>query len=125
MSASPSILIVEDHQDSSEMISIMLRAEDESYQISVAPTAEKALDLINTKSFDLYILDNWLPKMTGVELCGHIRKTDPNTPIMFFSAVARPADKDIGIAAGANEYLIKPNDFIKLPDTAKQLLSND
>lgn len=122
MPSSPCILIVEDNLDSCEMIRFMLGHSDKNYRIFVAQTAENALALIDSQPFDLYILDYWLPKMTGIELCGHIRKRDGKTPIMFFSAMARPADREEGIAAGADEYLVKPNDLIKISETVKRLL---
>ena len=118
------ILIVDDNIDSCDMLSIMLRQSDDSYQITTAQTAEKALGLINTQSFELYILDYLLPEITGIELCSHIRKNEPETPVIILSAMARPADIEAGMAAGADEYLVKPNDLLKITDAVKRLLGN-
>jgi hypothetical protein len=45
----------------------------------------------------------------GLDLCEMIRGFDTATPIIFFSALAYPYDCEAAIAAGAQEYLIKPN----------------
>ncbi len=55
-------------------------------------------------------------------LCRHIRQMDKTTPILFFSAMARPADQNVAIAAGASEYLVKPDDLDRLPGMVKSLL---
>jgi DNA-binding response OmpR family regulator len=124
MLSSPRILIVEDDADSCELISHLLRNANNNYQVFSVQTAEKALSLINSQPFDLYVLDYWLPKMTGVELCSHIRISDSKTPVIFFSGMARLTDMNLAISAGANEYLVKPNDLIKITDTVKRLLNN-
>ena len=116
------ILCVEDDKDSCSLIEFMLRQEDDGCVVTSAQTAEEAIDLIEKQSFDLYILDYWLPEMTGVELCEKIRQTDKQTPILFFTAMARPADRAAGRAAGATEYLVKPNDLSNLTETVKRLI---
>jgi CheY-like chemotaxis protein len=45
----------------------------------------------------------------GFELCRQLRTSDPNTPIVFFSAAAYDADKRRAFQAGANEYVSKPD----------------
>jgi OmpR-family two-component system manganese-sensing response regulator len=125
MLSSPRVLIVEDDDDSRELISHMLRSDGNiNYQIISAPTAENALSLISSQPFDLYILDYWLPQMTGIELCSHIRTVDSKTPIIFFSARARLEDINLAMAAGADEYMVKPKDLTKITETVKRLLSN-
>lgn len=85
------ILYVDDDIDSCEIISLLLHHADENYSVTTVTTAEEALNLLDSQSFDLYILDVWLPKMTGVKLCRRIRQSEPDTPVLFFSAMARPA----------------------------------
>ena len=119
------ILYVDDDSDSCEMISLLLCHAGEEYSVTTVTTAEEALIFMESRTFDLYILDLWLPKMNGVELCRRIRKRDPNTPVLFFSALARPADRIQAEAAGANDYLIKPNDLDKFENTVKRLLKEN
>lgn len=119
---SPRILYVEDYQDSCELVSMLLAVEKCDYNFSIANTAREALDLIGKQSFDLYILNYRLPEMSGVELCRRIRQTNSVTPILFFTGMARPADRHVAMAAGADEYLVKPDNLDKITTTVKRLL---
>lgn len=123
LSSNPRILFVDDDADSCELIDLMLNLADDSYAVTTVSTAGKALDLIESQPFDLYIFDCRMPEITGVELCGKIRQTDSQVPIMFYSAAAREIDKNEAMAAGATEYLVKPNDFERLTGTVKRLLN--
>jgi DNA-binding response OmpR family regulator len=80
------------------------------YLVVTAEDGATALDLISKETFDLYILDNWLPEMDGLEICRRIRESGSVKPIIFFSAMVRAADREKALEAGANEYLLKPND---------------
>src|SRR4030095_5956628 len=55
--------------------------------------------------FDMYLLEAWLPDINGFEMCGRMRKAEPDTPILFFSSAAYAADKVRGLEAGANDYV--------------------
>jgi DNA-binding response OmpR family regulator len=102
---------------------MLLKIENQGCTIKSASTATEALALSRTHSFDLYILDYRMPDMSGIELCSVIRQTDKQTPIMFFSAMARDIDRKAAIVAGASDYLVKPNDLNRLTKTVKELLS--
>ena len=117
------ILYVDDDSDACEMLKFLLELEDKSYEVTSVSTIPKALALIENQTFELYILDQQMPEMTGVELCRLIRQTKPQIPVVFYSAMARDTDRQAALAAGANEYLVKPNDLEKLTDTVKKLLS--
>lgn len=119
----PVILYVEDNDDSRFLVEFMFRLADEDYTVVSVKTAAGAVNLIEKQAFDLFILDMRLPEISGDELCRKIRETDKQTPIMFFTAMARPQDRLLGISAGANEYLVKPDDLSCLTETAKRLLN--
>ena len=125
LSPNPRIVYVDDNRDSLEMIDLMLRMADDSYQVSTVSTAHKALALQESQPIDLYILDYFLPEMSGAELCRRIRQTDSRTPILFYSAMAREIDREKAMVAGATEYLVKPNDLEKLTETVERLLNRD
>jgi DNA-binding response OmpR family regulator len=61
--------------------------------------------------FDLILLDWMLPKMTGLDLCKAIRKTNIDTPILFLTARDTVHETIEGIKAGANDYIKKPFSF--------------
>ena len=125
MSSPCRILYVDDDKDSCELARILLNYSNTGCTITTSDSAEEALLLIDKSLFDLYIFDYWMPEICGIELCRYVRQSDSDTPILFFSAMARPFDIAEGIKAGANEYLIKPNDLEKLPGTVKRLLAEN
>lgn len=121
----PRILCVEDDKDSREMMRVLLREADQDYSVTLVETGAEALDLIAKNSFDLFILDIWLPGMDGLDLCRRIRERGITKPVMFFSAMIQPHDRKYGLTAGANEYLVKPNDLGIFTQTVKRLLTED
>lgn len=124
MSVSSRILYVDDNKDSCEMVSAMLPLyADWKYSVTAVESGDAAVSLLEKQAFDIYILDSVLPDVSGVELCERIRRTDADTPILFFTGKAREADRKKAIDAGASQYLVKPNDLIKLTETVKQLLN--
>jgi DNA-binding response OmpR family regulator len=59
---------------------------------------------------DLAVLDIMMPGMSGLEMCQELRK-DPATakiPVILLTALAREADITAGLAAGADDYIVKP-----------------
>lgn len=121
-SSKPRILCVDDNKDSREMIKALLNYEDEGYDVTIVETGAEALALIAKDPFDLYVLDLWLPSMDGMTICRRIREMKIKEPIIFFSAMGKPADMDYVIAAGANAFLTKPNDLNIFAETVKNLL---
>jgi DNA-binding response OmpR family regulator len=72
----------------------------------------------------LYLLDNWIPGASGIELCGWLRKFHKDTPILFYSGAAYEQDKHAALAAGAKAYLTKPADNEKLLEEVSHLISD-
>jgi two-component system, OmpR family, copper resistance phosphate regulon response regulator CusR len=116
------ILYIDSQQSSHEINSMLRHAENSTYCISTANTPTEALELIASEPFDLFILEHRLPEMSGVELCRQIRKTDKQTPILFFTARTRLAESDVSLAAGATEYLVEPVSAEYLLETVRRLL---
>lgn len=122
---SPRILYVDDDKDSRDMICLMLQLANANYQTIAVGTVTNALSSIAEQPFDIYIFDYKLPEMTGIELCKLIRQTDLKTPILIFSGMARDVDRENASAAGANSYLVKPNDLNIFTTTVKNLLNEN
>lgn len=116
------ILCVDDDVDSCKFLKFMLSSASEDYLVKSAYTPDDAIELIEEEPFDLYILDNWMFGFSGVQLCSRIRYTDKQTPILFFTAAVNPRHREEAINAGANEYLIKPDDLGRIEDTVRNLL---
>jgi DNA-binding response OmpR family regulator len=125
MTDSSRILFVDGDEDCCQMMSIIFKMTDQNLAFVSAGTADEALSLIEAQKFDLYILDYWLPDATGIELCGKIRQSDAQTPIVIYSGMAREIDRRSAEIAGVSEYLIKPNDLEKLTRSVTELLKDN
>ena len=104
---SPTVLCVEDDEDSREMLGLLLK--HWKIETKAVGTATQALSMIQAERFDLYLLDTQLPDLDGFELCRRMRSLDPKTPILFFSGAAYESDKQKGMEAGASAYVAKPD----------------
>jgi DNA-binding response OmpR family regulator len=118
----PRILIVDDDPGSSELIELMLHYSNPGYQVSSVQTAEEGLELAASERFDLFLLDFRLPGMNGAELCRAIRLIDAETPVLFFTGAAYERERHEAMQAGANAYLVKPDDLKKLTETVQLLI---
>ena len=101
------VLFVDDDAEAGEMLSLLLKSH--GIHVTCAESAADAWLKIKAECFDLYLLDAWLPQLDGFELCRQIRVSDHKTPILFYSGAAYDADRQKGIAAGANAYVTKPD----------------
>ena len=100
------ILLVEDEDSIGTMLTMNL--EDEGYDVRRATNGKVAMQLFQTESFDLIILDIMLPELDGVEVCERIRLEDDRIPILFLTAKDSPQDIINGLKKGADDYLTKP-----------------
>ncbi|MBK8026872.1 MAG: response regulator [Chloroflexi bacterium] len=102
------VLVVDDEVGALTLIGIML--DRGGFTVAKARDAQSALEMLETDTPDLIILDVMMPEMDGIELCEVIRQRGDTrqTPVLILSAKG-DADSIIrGIEAGANDYLPKP-----------------
>jgi DNA-binding response OmpR family regulator len=102
--AKPSILCIEDDVDTCEFLAILL----EEFHFEFTHTIDSALPKLESQKHDLYILDNWLPDGSGIDLCRTIRSHHPATPIVFTSGSSKRSEIADAINAGADKYMLKP-----------------
>ncbi len=106
-----SVLVVEDKELNRKVVRIVLEAE--GYEMLEATTAEETLQILNTKTPDLILMDISLPGgMDGEELTRQI-KTDPrwqHVPILALTAAAMKGDRERILEAGCDDYISKPID---------------
>ena len=121
MPAKQKILLVEDHEDTSDLMVLILSQLD--YDVATATSVSGALGLADSTDFDLFVLDSMLPDGTGTDLCKHIRERNNSTPILFYSAMAFDHDKDEALLAGAQRYLVKPVDTDVFCRTVTEMLN--
>ena len=100
------VLVTEDEPDTLDLLEIIL---DHAHcEVVRADNPYHALELAQTETFDLYLLDNWMTEMSGVELCRKLREVSRQTPVLFYSGAAYDKDKKEAFAAGAGGYVVKP-----------------
>ncbi|MCM3905778.1 MAG: response regulator [Pyrinomonadaceae bacterium] len=100
------ILYAEDDADTRDLVSFLLTGSN--YRVMVAENEDNALLLARTNKFDLYMIDNWMPGGSGIDLCKKLREFDSHTPILFYSGAVYDRDKQEAFSSGAQGYLTKP-----------------
>jgi len=118
--ASKKILCVDDEADARELLEFLLKRT--GHEITTAETYADGLRLAQEHDFDLYILDNKLPDGNGIDLCRSIRKFDADTPVVILTAMMKPAYRDMAMTAGAQAFLLKPNNMDDVTFTIERLL---
>ncbi|SRR5260370_20170091 len=114
------ILYVDDHEDSSEMLKLVLSESD--YEVHTAGSIDEALELAQSHQFDLYVLDKRLPDGSGLELCTKLNQLSPHVPCIFYTGDAYEIHRQQAMDAGADAYIPKP-DIEALIETVQKLLS--
>lgn len=99
------VLIVEDEISFSDALAYLLKKE--SYDVEVAVNGKDAIDLFNSFSPDLILLDLMIPEVSGTEVCRVIRSTS-QVPIIMLTAKDSEIDKVVGLELGADDYVTKP-----------------
>jgi two-component system response regulator ArlR len=118
----PRILIIDDDSINCVLIQLLLQFPNPEYEITCVLTSREGLSLAATQRFDLYVLDYRLGATGGTEICRAIRRTHADARIMFFTGEARERERQEAIKAGADAYLIKPDDLKILPEIVKRLM---
>lgn len=116
------ILVADDEKHIRDLVEITLEQND--YLVLAAADGESALELATRERPALALLDIRMPKMDGYEVCRQIKR-DPaiaHMPVVFISAKAQEDEIQMGYAAGAQDYLLKPFDMEDLLLRVKRLL---
>jgi two-component system, OmpR family, copper resistance phosphate regulon response regulator CusR len=106
------ILIVEDEQRLAEVLKKQF--EEHGFDVEIASDGYIGKQLVETKFYNLIILDINLPIINGYDLCEEIRKTNSLIPIIMLTALGTADNKVIGFNVGADDYVLKPFDFREL-----------
>lgn len=112
------VLCVEDDRDTCDVLRFIMT----DYDFSAVHSVGDALERFGLEKYDLWVLDNWLPDGSGIELCERIRKSGDGSPIIFTSAVGQRQDIERALEAGATHYIVKPYEPETLLKAVKELL---
>jgi len=87
---------------------LQFNLEREGYEVFLVDNGASALEQLREKDFDLIVLDLMLPGLGGLEVARTIRETNIRFPILMLTAKSSKKDREIGLQAGADDYLTKP-----------------
>ncbi|MGJ3249004.1 MAG: response regulator transcription factor [Elainellaceae cyanobacterium] len=100
------ILLVEDQQKLARIVQLELA--DQGYCVSVRHDGQAGFSAVEDVKPDLIILDWCLPGLSGLEICRRLRQAGSQIPIIFVTAMDSDGDRNTGLKAGANDYVVKP-----------------
>jgi DNA-binding response OmpR family regulator len=106
------VLIVEDEPAIADFIVRGLT--EQGHAVDRVADGEAALDMIDSATFDVIVLDIMLPKLDGLEVCRRLRQAGNRTPILLLTARDAIEDRVRGLDTGADDYLVKPFAFDEL-----------
>jgi len=102
------ILVVDDEPDVVEVIELTFSLQWPGSEVIAAADGESALQLCESESPDVVVLDVGLPGMNGFEVCRALREAHPHLPILMVTARGSEEDVLEGFRAGADDYVTKP-----------------
>ncbi|MDX2114948.1 MAG: response regulator [Planctomycetota bacterium] len=117
-----SILVVDDHEQNLELLQAYL--EEVGCRVRTAADGVQALAEVDAEAPDLVILDVMMPRMSGFQVCRHV-KADPLTrdiPVVMVTALSDVGDVERAVECGADDFLTKPVHKLELVTRAKSLL---
>lgn len=105
------VLFVDDSLAFLEMINDLFGAEaDKNWEIHTAPSADKALAILQQKLIHLVVLDIGMPLLDGIQLLGIIHQQYPNIKKVILTAQSDESRRTACLANGAELFLLKPGD---------------
>lgn len=114
------ILVVEDQKKVASFLKKGLS--EQGYMVDLAESGESAELLAGEYDYDLIILDVMLPGQTGFDTARHLRAHGYAAPILMLTALSGTKDKVSGLDSGADDYLVKPFEFVELLARVRALL---
>jgi two-component system copper resistance phosphate regulon response regulator CusR len=106
------LLVIEDEDQIADFLIRGLR--EEGYAVERAATGEEGWHYLKTSTWDIVLLDWWLPGSDGLTLLKRFRQAGNTTPVLFLTARDAISDRVRGLDGGADDYLCKPFSFEEL-----------
>lgn len=106
------VLLAEDDAKLGNLIKHML--EKAAIQVDWVLQGDAAIDYAVHAPYDVIILDWMIPGITGIEVCDYLRKKSYQGAILMLTARDAVDDRVLGLDSGADDYLVKPFEFVEL-----------
>ncbi len=118
----PCILVVDDKDSMRNMLTATLV--EEGHRVDSAGNGQKALDLIQNKSYDVVVTDLKMPDVDGLAVLDGVRETDADTSVIVMTAYGTIEDAVTAMKKGAYDFITKPFDTEHLCVLIKRALEN-
>src|SRR6478672_6080536 len=114
------ILVVEDEPGIADFL--VRGLSEEGYAVTHVDEGNHAWLRLQSETWDLVILDWWLPGVDGLQLLKRFRQKNRSTPVLFLTARDGINERVTGLDAGADDYLTKPFAFAEFLARVRSLL---
>jgi DNA-binding NtrC family response regulator len=115
------ILVVDD--DDLLRPSLARRLNDTGYDISEAVNGEEAIKILESRYFDLILLDLTMPKVSGYDVLRFVKEKHPTTKVIMLTGFSELKNAIESKKLGAEDFVSKPFDFNDLLTTVDRVLS--
>jgi len=119
-SKAATILVAEDDADNRDLLRLLLTLR--GFDVLEAADGQQAVDLARTASPDLILMDLKMPVLNGLAAARAIRQHSQSVPIVALSAYHPSQHGPVALAAGCNDYVLKPIDYDHLEAVINRLL---
>ncbi len=116
------MLIVDDDDAVRDVLYDLLCEENLCHSAS---TAEQALAFIREQSYDVVLTDISMPGLSGVELLGHLRQSQPETPVIIISGIGDRAHAEGLTKLGAFDFIYKPFQLATVEESVARALEHN
>ncbi len=113
------ILLIEDEPKTLQ--SLRQGLEENGFEVDIAYDGLIGKHLARKNQYQIIVTDIIMPGINGLELCKQLREEGVVTPILMLTAMGSIQEKLMGFDAGADDYLVKPFDFLELMARIKVL----
>src|SRR3954463_5862789 len=113
------VLVVDDHAETRQLLTRSL--ERAAHGVKAVGSCDEAEVALGFGAFDVVVLDVMLPDGSGIDLCGRLRASKAEVPILLPPAPPDVGDRVAGLDAGADDYLVKPFAVLELLARVKAL----
>ncbi|RPH80707.1 MAG: response regulator [Nitrospiraceae bacterium] len=116
------LLVIDDEESIRNLLDTLLRRK--GYDVVLAESGPKGLDLFRRERPDVIVLDLKMPEMTGLEVLQQIRSLDPKKPVIILTGAGTAEAEQQVRALGVTEFIEKEFSLHRLGDALKRFLNN-